>query len=143
MGIHFIIFLIPRLLIGASTGCEEVDEQEYELVGLNPNHAFTVLLAVALPVNDDRFLLLRDPHGTTKYSEDWLSPANRTYLRSMYHDAPNSTGVFWIAWLKFLHLFDSITISTYVSNHFDIREESQFTRSAVDPVNAYYFTVST
>ncbi|CAF2537958.1 unnamed protein product [Rotaria sp. Silwood2] len=131
-----------KLLIGASTGCLETNRHEYELAGLNPNHAFTVLVAKALPVGDGRFLLVRDPHGTTNYSEDSITPSIRTYLRSIHDEMSNSSGIFWITWLSFLHYFDSITISTYVSNHFDIREAAQFTRSPIESVPAYYFTVS-
>ncbi|CAF1201379.1 unnamed protein product [Rotaria sp. Silwood1] len=131
-----------KLLIGASTGCSETNRSEYKLVGLNPNHAFTVLVAKALPVGDGRFLLVRDPHGTTDYSEALITPSIRTYLHSIHNKMSNSSGTFWITWLSFLHYFDSITISTYVSNHFDIREEAQFTRSPIESVPAYYFTVS-
>ncbi|CAF1187363.1 unnamed protein product [Rotaria sordida] len=131
-----------KLLIGASTGCSEIGRYEYERVGLNPNHAFTVLVTKALPIGDGRFLLVRDPHGTTAYSEASITPFIRTYLRSIHDEMSNSSGIFWITWLSFLHYFDSITISTYVSKHFDIREEAQFTRSPIEPVPVYYFTVS-
>ncbi|CAF1204736.1 unnamed protein product [Rotaria sordida] len=131
-----------KLLIGASTGCSEIGRYEYERVGLNPNHAFTVLVTKALPIGDGRFLLVRDPHGTTAYSEASITPFIRTHLRSIHDEMSNSSGIFWITWLSFLHYFDSITISTYVSKHFDIREEAQFTRSPIEPVPVYYFTVS-
>ena len=128
-------------MIGASTGCTEIDLYEYQLAGLRPNHAFTVLAARALSVNDDRFLLVRDPHGTTNYSEDGITPAIRLSLRRIHDDMANESGTFWIAWFNFLRFFDSITISTYVDKHFDIREKAQFTQSPTESVPAYYFTV--
>ncbi|CAF3546833.1 unnamed protein product [Rotaria sp. Silwood1] len=131
-----------KLLIGISTSCSEIDQQAYKDAGLNPNHAFTVLAAKTLPVDDGRFLLVRDPHGTSNYSEESITPLMRTYLRAMYDQMPNSSGIFWISWFSFLRFFQSITISTYVSTHFDIREEIQFTRSPIDKVPAYYFVVA-
>lgn len=119
-----------------------MQEHEYELVGLNPNHAFTVLAAKSLSVGEGRYLLLRDPHGTTKYTEDSISPPVRKQLSSTRTETPNSSGIFWIVWSNFLRFFDSITVSTYANNQFDIREQAQFTQSATEPVPAYYFVLS-
>ncbi|CAF3477566.1 unnamed protein product [Rotaria socialis] len=131
-----------KLLIGASTGCSDINEHEYALVGLNSNHAFTVLLAKSLDVGEGRFLLLRDPHGTTNFSEDSITPKIRKHLSSIRVEMPNFSGIFWITWSSFLRFFESITISTYVSNHFDIREQAQFTESPTELLPAYYFTLS-
>jgi hypothetical protein len=128
-------------LIGASTGRSDINVQEYRSAGLHANHAFSVLLATTLTISSSRFLLIRDPHGNTSYSDPSIQSAIRTELQLM-HDTRHSSGVFWIAWSNFLHFFESLTISTYVSDHFDIREQAEFTRSPTQPVAAYYFYIA-
>jgi hypothetical protein len=128
-------------LIGASTSGADVDRHVYRFSGLNPKHAFAVLASTSLPSGAGRFLLIRDPHGSTDYSDDSITPSDRTYLHSIHPEVQNS-GIFWIAWSNFLQLFVSITISTYVEDHFDIREVAQFTQSSSESIPVYYFTVS-
>jgi calpain-15 len=128
-------------LVGASTGRFDVNVEEYRSAGIHANHAFSVLLATTLPISSSRFLLLRDPHGSTNYSDHSIKPAIRTQLHSLNEPRPSS-GIFWIGWSNFLRFFDSLTISTYVSDHFDIREQAEFTRSPTQSVAAYYFHVS-
>jgi hypothetical protein len=137
----FTTFCIGRLLIGVATGQPIVNRDDYQRAGLNSNHAFALLATKALPVGEGRFLLLRDPHGMTKYSDESITPTTRNYLKSISDESSIATGTFWISWSNFLYFFSSITISTYVSEHYDIREEARFTQSSLEPVSSYYFTV--
>ena len=132
---------LSRLLIGASTSGSPANEHHYHHVGLSPNHAFGVLTTTSLPVRNGRFLLVRDPHGVTHYSDESINSTDRHLLHKIHAEALKS-GIFWISWENFLHYFDSVTISTYVSDHFDIREVARFTQSATDMVPTYYFTVT-
>ncbi|CAF1657448.1 unnamed protein product, partial [Adineta ricciae] len=55
--------------------------------------------------------------------------------------AQRSTGAFWISWSRFLRYFSSITVSTYKSSDFDVREAGRFSRSSIDDVLSYRFHV--
>jgi hypothetical protein len=128
-------------LIGTSSGRTDVSNEVYEQIRINPNHAFSILAAHALDNDSDRFVLIRDPHARSSYRDKHVTPEVLTQLRTI-HKAHQSTGAFWIQWTKFLRYFSKLTISTYVSNHFDIREQAKFTRSPIDPISVFYFQVA-
>ncbi|CAF4057136.1 unnamed protein product, partial [Adineta steineri] len=129
-----------KLLIGTSTSRTNISTDEYHRARIRANHAFSVLFVTTLPTDPSRFLLIRDPHGNTDYSDRSIKSSIRTQLHSLY-ETHHSSGVFWISWPNFLHFFDSVTISTYASDYFDIREQAKFTRSPIQPVPAYYLYV--
>jgi hypothetical protein len=127
-------------LIGTSSGGNGVSSEEYARVHINKDHAFSILTAHALGGASARFVLVRDPHSHSNYREEAVTDSVLKQLRLVNH-ANRSTGAFWISWPRFLRYFSSITISTYNSDHFDIREQYKFTRSSTEFVMAYYFHV--
>ena len=129
------------MLIGTSSGVTGVSSDEYARVHIHKNHAFSILAAHALGgASSARFVLVRDPHSHSEYQEDAVTESVLKRLRSV-NPAKRSTGAFWISWPQFLRYFSSITISTYNSDHFDLREQYKFTRSSTENVMAYYFHV--
>ncbi len=116
--------------------------EEYASVHINRNHAFSLLAATTLNTEPFRFVLVRDPHSHSRYAEDSITGNILKQLRA-FKPADRSTGAFWISWPQFLRYFSSITISTYNSDHFDIRERGKFTRSSTDHVTSYRFHLPT
>lgn len=129
---------VKRLLMGASTGRSDVELDEYARIGLHVNHAFSIVLVKSLNKDVNRVLLLVDPHGKINYS-DQLIDLSKVKEFDLLYKRKGSCGMFWISWWNFLRYFDSITISTYLNNHFDIREVSQFSKSSTDSISTYYF----
>lgn len=130
------IFVSVSLLIGASTGVPGITAEEYTRVHIHGNHAYSLLAVATLSTDPHRFVLVRDPHSHSKYSEDSITPKILEELNKE-KSAKRSTGSFWISWSMFIRYFSSVTISTYKSDYFDIRECGKFTRSATDPVTSY------
>ena len=124
------------LLMGASTGGTSVSVAEYNSVHIHANHAFSLLAAHTLSTSPHRFVLVRDPHSHSRYSEDAITGAILKQLHA-FKPSDRSTGAFWISWRRFLRYYSSITISTYKSEHFDLREQGRFSRSATDNVTSY------
>ncbi len=112
--------------------------EEYSRVHLQSNHAFSILATHALPDCFSRFVLVRDPHARSNYTDQYITSTVLDQLR-LVNDASRSSGAFWISWSTFLRFFASITISTYNENDFDIRHEGQFTRSSIQYVPTYRF----
>jgi hypothetical protein len=130
-----------RLLIGASTGGQtSVSREVHMSVGIYQGHVFAVLAAHQPFPGAPHFLLLRDPHSETTYSEPMLTNEIREQLASV-HSADRWSGTFWIAWTHFLRYFSSLTISTYNSNHYDIRLQGRFAQSLADQTTTYHFSV--
>ncbi len=127
-------------MIGTSSGGTDVSPEEYASVHINRNHAYSLLTAHTLSIKPHRFLLVRDPHSHSRYAEDAVTETVLKQLRA-FNSADRSTGAFWISWPRFLRYFSSITISTYSSDNFDIRERGRFTRSSTDHVTSYCFHV--
>ena len=124
--------------MGASTGRSDVVMIEYDRIGIHGNHAFSIVLVKSLEKDSVRLLLIGDPHGKTNYCDQLIESSKRKELNLLYNKS-KSSGMFWISWWNFLRYFDSITISTYLNNHFDIRQVSQFTKSSRDSISSYYF----
>lgn len=87
------------------------------------------------------FILIRDPHARSNYTDELMTPMILHKLNSMNHNS-RSTGAFWISWPKFLRFFNSITISTYANDYYDIREVNRFTRSSTQLIPTYHFHLS-
>lgn len=124
------------LLIGTSSGGTGISSEEYTSVHIHRNHAFSILTACTLTIKPYRFVLVRDPHSHSNYAEDVITGTILQQLRAI-KPTDRSSGAFWISWSKFLRYFSSITVSTYNSEHYDIRERSKFTQSATDYVTSY------
>lgn len=133
-------FLYFSLLIGVSSGGTDVSREEYNHVHIHGNHAFSLLAAYAFPNSSSRYVLVRDPHSRSYYTEDSITESVLKQLR-LINPAHRSTGAFWISWSRFLRYFSSITISNYNSAHFDIRESGKFTRSSTEDLTSYHLHV--
>ncbi|CAF1007734.1 unnamed protein product [Rotaria sp. Silwood1] len=129
-----------KLLIGVSSSGTGVSSEEYARIHIHENHAFSILAAHAFANDSTRFVLVRDPHSRSNYTEELVTESVLAQLR-LVNAARRSTGAFWISWPRFLRYFSLITISTYNSDHFDIRQQGQFTQSATQCVATYHFHV--
>ena len=115
-------------------------KEEYREVNINPNHAFSILAACALSNISMQFVLVRDPHAATNYREILITPLILAQLNSSIQFSPPS-GAFWISWPVFLQYFASITISSYRSDYYDVRQVAQFTCSSKEPIPTFQFYV--
>jgi hypothetical protein len=129
------------LLIGASTGRSDMSTKEHARNNIPNNHAFSVLAACSVPSISMQFVLIRDPHASSNYQEELMTPMIRNKLNSMNPNS-QSSGAFWISWPKFLRFFNSITISSYASDYYDIREVNRFTRSSTQLIPTFHFHLS-
>jgi hypothetical protein len=87
------------------------------------------------------FVLIRDPHARSNYQDELMTSTIRNQLNSM-HQNSQSSGAFWISWPKFLRFFNSITISSYSSDYYDIREVNRFTRTPTQLIPTFHFHLS-
>ncbi|CAF3716257.1 unnamed protein product [Adineta steineri] len=130
-----------NLLIGASTGRSDVNEEEYAQNRISSNHAFSVLAAHSVSSIQMQFVLVRDPHGRSYYQDELLTAPILNRLNTIDRNS-QSPGAFWISRPKFLRFFNSITISTYASDYYDVREVNRFTRSSAQSIPTYQFYLS-
>ena len=84
------------------------------------------------------FVLIRDPHARSNYKDELITPFILRNLNTIDRNS-QSSGAFWISWPKFLRFFNSITISSYASDYYDIREINRFTRSSTQLIPTYHF----
>ncbi len=115
--------------------------EEYNRNNIPNNHAFSVLAACSVPFISMEFVLIRDPHARSNYQDELMTPAIRNHLNSVNQNS-QSSGSFWISWPKFLRFFNSITISTYSSDYYDVREVNRFTRTSRQPIPTFHFHLS-
>ena len=127
-----------RLLIGASTGRSDVSPGEYTRIRLHGNHAFSVLAAHPIPSISMQFVLVRDPHARSNYHDELLT-ADVTHMLNSNYGKHVSSGAFWISWPKFLRFFNSIIISSYASDYYDVREVARFSRSSSQSISTFHF----
>ncbi|CAF1042665.1 unnamed protein product [Rotaria sordida] len=130
-----------HLLIGATTGRRNINEEEYQRIHIHSNHAFSILAAYYLSEISMPFVLVRDPHARVNYREEIITSSILSQLNSIlpFH---LPSGAFWISWPVFLQFFNSITISSYANDYYDIREVAKFTRSSIEPIPTFHFYVS-
>lgn len=124
------------MLIGVSSSGTGISSEEYASVRINSNHAFSILAAHSLGNASSRFVLVRDPHARSNYTETSITESILKQLREV-NPTHRSTGAFWISWPRFLRYFSSMTISTYRSEYFDVRELGQFTTSSTQWIMSY------
>jgi len=105
------------------------------------NHAFSILAAHCLSNISMEFVLVRDPHARTNYREEILTSSILKQLNSILPFRLPS-GAFWISWPRFLQFFSSITISSYSSDYYDIRETGQFTQLSIESIPTFHFYIS-
>ena len=132
-----VLSLDLRLLIGVSTGGTSMTDADYERIQISPDHAFSILAAHVESQRTQRFILIRDPHSHSRYTENALNPNILKELRAVHPDG-RSTGAFWIVWPKFLRYFSSITISKYQSDLYDLRQPAKFTATPNELLTAFY-----
>jgi hypothetical protein len=129
------------LLIGASTGRSDVSAEEYTQNNIRSNHAFSVLAAHSISYISMQFVLVRDPHARSYYRDELITLPVLNKLNTLDRNS-QSSGAFWISWPKFLRFFNSITISSYSSDYYDVREVNRFTRSSTQLIPTYHFHLS-
>lgn len=130
-----------HLLIVASTGRSDMTNEEYHDNYIQNNHAFSVLAAYSISEIAMDFVLIRDPHARSNYKDELLTRIHLEKLNRIYPNS-QSSGAFWISWPKFLRLFNSITISCYASDYYDIREVNRFTRTSTQSIPTFHFHLS-
>lgn len=126
------------LLIGAASARTEVNDRAYERANIKKNHAYSILAAHSLSNISIQFVLVRDPHGHTNYQEELTTSSILHRLNSRLPSRLPS-GAFWISWPVFLQFFSSITISSYASDYYDIREIGKFTQLSIELIPTFHF----
>ncbi|CAF1097161.1 unnamed protein product [Adineta steineri] len=126
-----------NLLMGADTPNTNVPDEEYTRIHLAKNHVFSVL-AYYVSSQTERFLFIRNPHGSSKYTDDSISTKIREELHST-KQAEAANGTFWMSWIAFQKYFGRLTICAYRDDLFDVRFEGEFTRHAAQTIQSYYF----
>ncbi|CAF3342047.1 unnamed protein product [Rotaria sp. Silwood1] len=129
------------LLIGATTGRSDVSVEEYARNNIPNNHAFSVLAAHSISNTAMQFVLVRDPHAHSNYIDEFITQYILDKLNNINRNTV-SPGVFWISWPKFLRFFNSITISSYANDYYDIREVNRFTQSCTELIPTFQFHLS-
>ncbi len=98
--------------MGASCGGYGIDEDDYIKMGLEPNHAYSILdvrtLELELELEPSRRLVrLRNPWG--KYSwkgkwsgEDHVTWKNQQWLKDELHPKAGAEGIFWMDFYDFM-----------------------------------------
>ena len=133
--------LLFSLLIGASTGRLDVNIKEYARNNIPNSHAFSVLAARSLSHISMNFVLVRDPHARSNYIDELVTSSIRNQLNTI-HRNDRSPGAFWISWPRFLRFFNSVTISSYENDYYDVREVNRFTHSSSQLIPTFQFHLS-
>lgn len=110
-------------LMGTSCGGFNVNVQadEYERMGLSPNHSYSLLDVKS--VSGNRLLRLRNPWGRYSWKGAW-SDDSATWtpdLRKLLSPNSSSEGIFWISFEHVLRYFDNVDICKVRSGWSEIR----------------------
>lgn len=130
-------------LMGASCGSldESIKETEFNRVGLESLHAYSVL--DVQQVNDHRLVRLRNPWGAYSWTGDWSdrSPLWTSALRErlMAHGA--NEGIFWISLPDLIKYFVRVDVCKVRPEWAEVRIESHLLPTAHGPTHITYLTV--
>ncbi|PSN35671.1 Calpain-D [Blattella germanica] len=97
-------------LMGISCGKRGVTEQEYENIGLQMHHAYSIL--EIKDIQQNRLLQLRNPWGCFSWKGDW-SDASAKWTESLKAELlpyESSNGIFWISFEDVIKYFDYVDI---------------------------------
>jgi calpain-15 len=119
-------------LMGISCGGPNVNINidEYECMGLTPNHSYSVL-----DVRDEygnRLLRIRNPWGRYSWNGDWSDDSETwtPHLRKLLSPNCSSEGIFWISFEDVLRYFNAIDICKVRSQWSEIRLSGTFPQFA-------------
>ena len=92
--------------MGASCGSYLISEQEYNTVGLEQNHAYSILDVQCLEMEQPwRLLRLRNPWGKCSWRGRWSDAdpiwREHKWLREALHPNGDKEGIFWIEFSDF------------------------------------------
>ena len=100
-------------LMGASCGggLVQIDEGEFQRVGLRPHHAYSVLDVQDIQ-GGIRLVRMRNPWGHTEWNGDWSDESDiwPDELRHMIIPNGKDDGDFWICYEDVIKYFDCIDI---------------------------------
>ncbi|KAJ9577900.1 hypothetical protein L9F63_025238, partial [Diploptera punctata] len=97
-------------LMGISCGKREATEQQYEDIGLQLHHAYSIL--DVKDVHGLHMMRLRNPWGCSSWKGDWSdsSPKWTEELKNELLPHESSSGIFWICFDDVLKYFDCVDI---------------------------------
>ncbi|EDV24825.1 uncharacterized protein TRIADDRAFT_25226, partial [Trichoplax adhaerens] len=117
-------------LMGSSCGClnSSINATEYHQVGLQPNHAYSLL--DVQDINGIRLVRLRNPWKRCSWNGDWSddSPLWTISLRNKLLPHGSEEGIFWMSFDDFMRYFESVDVckvnpswmENRISGHFSL-----------------------
>lgn len=93
--------------MGASCGGYETDQQDYSRVGLEPNHAYSILDVRCLETETSlRLIKLRNPWGKFSWRGNWSDSdpiwKSKPQLKEQLQPRGGEQGIFWIEFTDFM-----------------------------------------
>lgn len=101
---------------------ENVDNQQVEFEGLVDNHAYTLIGAhiIYLDNNEEteRLIKIRNPHGRKEWTGDWCDRSElwTPKTRLQVNSENKSDGIFFISFKHFMKFFTTTTICHYMDS---------------------------
>ena len=121
-------YMEADFLVCCGTGGCDINEAQYEAVGLMPSHAYSIL-AVELVQGGTFLVKLRNPWGHGEWNGDWsdASPCWTPDLKARLDVAEADDGIFFMALDDLRTYFSSLDVCRYVER----REEREMNLPAL------------
>jgi calpain-15 len=133
--------------MSAACGGEGGEEEEstYALLGLESNHAYSIL--DVRQIGSDQLIRLRNPWGKYSWKGSWSDTdsrwESRPWMRDELRAVGGDAGVFWMAASDFFQYFCEVDVCKYRPNWHSLRSEGMLLPFAAPQVETLAFQVDT
>ncbi|XP_078481907.1 uncharacterized protein LOC778758 isoform X1 [Ciona intestinalis] len=138
-------------LMGASCGGGNMDtnDEEYNLIGLRPRHAYSVLRVTSELTQNGTYVKLvqlRNPWGHFSWKGDWSNESvlwqQNPQLANQLFQRNADNGTFWMCLEDMMKYFDSVDIcKIYGRNWVEVSLGGKFPTSAAEPLTGFTLEV--